>query len=109
MEDHMAPAVAISPIAFKGFMLGYLHKTAAGKPPTDPPTPDVGKDPGVSQSKVDKQVEQETGQKMPAPSAPPAGTPYADLGKSLAGLWPGAAGSFWVLSTPSTCPGIRPR
>lgn len=87
----MAPALATSPIAFKGFMLGYLHKTAAD-----------GQDntPEVAKAKEEEAKDAAAAPKTPAPketpqpaqtAIPKADTPYSDLGGTLASLWPGAA------------------
>jgi hypothetical protein len=74
-----------SPIAFKGFMFGYLHKTAAkagGMPNVEVKPPagqeaDTAKDAAAAAAAVDQ------------PPKPPG--KYDDLGKQLKDLWPGAA------------------
>lgn len=86
---------AINPIMFKGFMLGYLHKTAAGD------ASDYDKD---IVTKSIKRMTPESGADSPTPGADPSlenrrsqgggeGIPidyYGDLGSQLKKLWPGA-------------------
>jgi hypothetical protein len=104
---------AINPIMFKGFMLGYLHKTAYGPTPEDLDRQEMDRqneggpvyssetgapsgaqiDGGGPASLKDENVPApETG----APSGPQDGAPsgpqgYGPLGAQLKDLWPGAA------------------
>lgn len=81
-------SAATSQIAFKGFMLGYLHKTAE-----DTIMADARKVLMNNQIKGDMYVPSpKLNTEHPYVDQGPADpTPYGDLGSQLAGLWPGAA------------------
>lgn len=91
-------STTLSPIMFKGFMLGYLHKAAMSTPtPGDPDSDDpagafapAGEYNPKKLSK-EEQERQAAAQAEGKPALPRLPDPYSDFGGRLADLWPGAA------------------
>jgi len=94
-------SIAVSPIAFKGFMLGYISKEARDPGEAQPGDTDSenrhgafaprGENRGNKPLSKEEQERQYDAQQEGGPALPPEPGPYSALGSQLGQLWPGAA------------------